>query len=80
MLTLMMDKGLLSKEESTATFLGLAWMVLRMATQKTIIHEWTLMTVEMMKNGYSSLSSIHMKVIWTLSQVYTSRTYMFCKP
>ena len=57
MLTLMMDKGLLSKEESTATFLGLAWMVLRMATQKTIIHEWTLMTVEMMKNGYSPLSS-----------------------
>ena len=42
--TLTMDKRVFSKEkESTATFLGMAGMVLRtvIATKKTLVHEWT---------------------------------------
>ena len=42
-LMLTMDKGVFSKEkESTATFLGLAGMVLRtMIATKTLVREWT---------------------------------------
>ena len=47
MSTLTMDKRVFAKEESTATFLGLAGMVLRavIAAKKRVVCEWTLTAV-----------------------------------
>ena len=65
--TLMMNKRVFLKEkESTATFLRLAWMVLRMVivTKKAVIHGMgtkTLTAMEMMKQSILSLSPVQMK-------------------
>jgi len=59
-----MDKRVFSKEkESTATFLGLAGMVLRtvIATKETLVREWTHTAVKTTNRWILSLSPVRMR-------------------
>ena len=71
----MMDKRIFLKEEYTATFLGLAWMVFKDGHRDEedsgprAIREWTVTAALIMNKWILSLSQVHLKVIWTLSRV-----------